>query len=172
MARIKIWVAVLLFTVALISLNAQFSFPARYDRGQDVSPTFDGWESNPDGSYNFYFGYLNRNREEALDVPIGPENNFDLGNGDIEMEIGQKGTKLSGPWTYDFGDGEFTSKFKGSINGDGDIKMNLKAGKGGCHLSAVGQLVTEGEIEMTYRVKSCKGVSKHDFGSIQLFAAP
>jgi hypothetical protein len=82
MARIKIWVAVLLFTVALISLNAQFSFPARYDRGQDVSPTFDGWESNPDGSYNFYFGYLNRNREEALDVPIGPENSFDLGNGD------------------------------------------------------------------------------------------
>ena len=101
----------------------------------------------------------------------GTVDDFDLGNGDIEMEISQKGTKLSGPWTSDFGDGEFTSKFKGSINGDGDIKMNLKAGRGGCHLAAVGQLVTEGEIEMTYKVKSCKG-TKHDFGSFQLFAAP
>ncbi len=62
------------------------------------------------------------------------------------MEISQKGTKLSGPWTSDFGDGS-SLKFKGSINGDGDIKMNLKAGKGGCHLAAIGQLVTEGEIE-------------------------
>jgi len=29
-----------------------------------------------------YFGYYNRNSEEAVDVPIGPENTFDLGNGD------------------------------------------------------------------------------------------
>jgi len=90
-----------------------------------------------------------------------------LGDGGIEMDIHQKGTKLSGPWDSDFGG----SKFKGSINGDGDIKMNLKAGKGGCHLAAVGQLVTEGEIELTYKLKSCKG-NKGDFGSIQLFAAP
>lgn len=71
-----------LFLLTAGFLCAQFEFPARYDRGQDVSPTFDGWESNPDGSYNFYFGYLNRNRQEALDVPIGPENTFDLGTGD------------------------------------------------------------------------------------------
>jgi hypothetical protein len=98
----------------------------------------------------------------------GTLDDFDLGDGGVEMEIKQKGTKLSGPWSSDFGGRKFT----GSIDSDDDIKMNLKAGKGGCHLSAVGQLVTEGEIEMTYRVKSCKGVSKHDFGSIQLFAAP
>ena len=48
-----------------------------YARGQDVSPTFDGWQQNPDGTYTFYFGYFNRNTEEELDVPIGPENNFD-----------------------------------------------------------------------------------------------
>jgi len=50
-----------------------------YARGQDVSPTFDGWEQNADGSYTFYFGYFNRNSAEELDVPVGPENNFDLG---------------------------------------------------------------------------------------------
>ncbi len=88
-----------------------------------------------------------------------------LGFSSIEMEINQKGTKIKGPWDSDFGG----SKFTGSINGDGEVKMNLKAGKGGCHLSAVGQLVTVGEIEMTYVVKGCKGVPKHDFGSIDIF---
>jgi hypothetical protein len=50
-----------------------------YARGQDVSPTFDGWELNPDGTYTFHFGYFNRNTEEELDVPVGPENSFDVG---------------------------------------------------------------------------------------------
>jgi hypothetical protein len=89
----------------------------------------------------------------------------DLGFSSIEMGINQKGTKLSGPWTSDFGGRKFT----GSINGDGDIKMNLKAGGGGCHLAAVGQLVAPGEIILDYAVKSCKGVSKHDVGSITIF---
>ena len=91
----------------------------------------------------------------------------ELGFSSIDVGINQKGTKLSGDWESDFGG----SKFKGSINGAGDIKMNLKAGKGGCHLAAIGQLVTEGEIELTYKVKSCKGVHK-DFGSIDIFELP
>jgi hypothetical protein len=78
-----IWAAVLVFTASVINLNAQFPYPgARYARGQDVSPTFDGWESTPDGTYIFHFGYYNRNAEEAIDVPIGPDNTFDLANGD------------------------------------------------------------------------------------------
>jgi len=47
-------------------INAQTT---AYARGQDVSPTFDGWQQNPDGTYTFYFGYFNRNTEEELDVP-------------------------------------------------------------------------------------------------------
>ena len=75
--------ATLLFTAGLISLSAQFPFPGvRYTRGQDVSPTFDGWEGNPDGTFTLHFGYYNRNSEEEIDVPIGPDNAFDSGNGD------------------------------------------------------------------------------------------
>jgi hypothetical protein len=76
--------SLILFTAGPISLNAQQSpFPGiSYAKGQDVSPTFDGWESNPDGTFTMYFGYLNRNSQEEVDVPIGPENTFDLGNGD------------------------------------------------------------------------------------------
>ena len=79
----KFCAAALLLGSVVVCLNAQFQFPgAKYAKGQDVSPTFEGWEPNPDGSYTFYFGYYNRNTEEELDVPIGPENTFDLGNGD------------------------------------------------------------------------------------------
>ena len=75
--------ALLFLTVGAIRLNAQFPYPgAQYRRGQDVSPTFDGWESNPDGTFSFYFGYYNRNSDEEIDVPLGPENHFDLGDGD------------------------------------------------------------------------------------------
>ena len=56
----------------------------KYARGQDVSPTFDGWQQNKDGSYTLYFGYFNRNSEEEVDIPIGPDNNFDL-NGKIDQ---------------------------------------------------------------------------------------
>jgi hypothetical protein len=45
-----------------------------YTRGQNVSPAFEGWEKNPDGSFNMLFGYMNRNWEEELDIPIGPNN--------------------------------------------------------------------------------------------------
>jgi hypothetical protein len=50
-----------------------------YARGQDVSPTFDGWEQNPDGTYTMHFGYFNRNSEQEIDVPVGADNGFDAG---------------------------------------------------------------------------------------------
>src|SRR5688572_33257779 len=75
-------IAILVLLTAVISVHAQ-QFPGvQYDRGQDVSPMFDGWERNPDGTFSMYFGYLNRNTKEELDVPIGPDNSVDLGNGD------------------------------------------------------------------------------------------
>ena len=50
-----------------------------YSRGQNVSPAFEGWEKNDDGSFNMMFGYMNRNWEEEVDVPIGPDNNISPG---------------------------------------------------------------------------------------------
>ena len=37
-------------------------------------PYFEGWEHNPDGTYSMVFGYLNRNYEEEIDIPVGPNN--------------------------------------------------------------------------------------------------
>ena len=65
--------AVIVACAAAAALAAQI----KYTRGQDVSPTFDGWKANADGSSTLYFGYFNRNSEEELDIPIGPDNYFD-----------------------------------------------------------------------------------------------
>jgi hypothetical protein len=51
----------------------------RHWSGQAVSPAYEGYDVNPDGSFNMWFGYMNRNYEEELDIPIGPDNNFEPG---------------------------------------------------------------------------------------------
>jgi hypothetical protein len=48
----------------------------RYARGQSVQPVFEGWSRNPDGSFSLWFGYLNRNYEERLHLPVGADNGF------------------------------------------------------------------------------------------------
>jgi hypothetical protein len=53
-----------------------------YSRGQNASPAFEGWEENADGSFNFLFGYMNRNWEEEIDVPVGPDNAVEPGGPD------------------------------------------------------------------------------------------
>lgn len=68
-----------LLRVSATVVDAQYVYG--WDRGQDVSPTFEGWQHNPDGTYSFYFGYLNRNAAEAITIPIGPDNTVD-GGGD------------------------------------------------------------------------------------------
>ncbi|MCH7824177.1 MAG: hypothetical protein IH849_05195 [Acidobacteria bacterium] len=45
--------------------------------GRTVSPAYEGWYQNPDGTYNLSFGYYNRNTEEALEIPIGPDNSIE-----------------------------------------------------------------------------------------------
>lgn len=49
----------------------------RRDYGQNVAPVFEGWEPNADRTISIYFGYMNRNWKEELDIPIGPNNFFD-----------------------------------------------------------------------------------------------
>ncbi|MBY0495822.1 MAG: hypothetical protein K2Y23_16550 [Cyanobacteria bacterium] len=53
-----------------------------YSSGQNVSPAYEGWEQDADGKKYFVFGYMNRNWAEEIDVPIGPENGFNIGGVD------------------------------------------------------------------------------------------
>jgi hypothetical protein len=53
-----------------------------YSRGQSVSPAYEGWWENDDGSFTMFFGYMNSNWEEEFDVPVGPDNHIDPGGPD------------------------------------------------------------------------------------------
>ena len=61
-----------------------------YFEGQNIALAFEGWVDNEDGSFGIVFGYMNRNWEEILDVPIGPDNYFAIsepgGLDDLERE--------------------------------------------------------------------------------------
>ena len=50
--------------------------------GQDVTPVYEGWQDNPDGSFDLIFGYFNRNQEQELGIPIGPDNRIEPGGPD------------------------------------------------------------------------------------------
>ena len=56
--------------------------PVRHAAGQEVVPAYEGWERNPDGSFNLVFGTMNRNWAEALDIPLGPGNSVEPGGPD------------------------------------------------------------------------------------------
>ncbi len=83
----KLTFAGLLFIVGL-SLVTFFGFSTDilgqviYRSGEDISPAFDGWEENPDGTFNLVFGYFNRNWDEMPHIPVGPENNLSPGDPD------------------------------------------------------------------------------------------
>lgn len=50
--------------------------------GQSVTPAFEGWYPNPDGSFDLLVGYYNRNQTQVLDIPIGPNNQIEPGGPD------------------------------------------------------------------------------------------
>ncbi|MEX1259201.1 MAG: hypothetical protein WEG36_16515 [Gemmatimonadota bacterium] len=72
--------SILLLTTSLLLLAEGGIAQSRpsFDFGQGVSPAFEGWEENEDGSFNIVFGYMNRNWEEKVQVPVGPSNYFAL----------------------------------------------------------------------------------------------
>ena len=83
--------AFLLLTAPAL-LKAQqvpYAGQVRTARGQDVTPAFEGWMPNADGTFSMYFGYMNRNYEEELDIPIGADNNVTLGDNGDGVDKGQ-----------------------------------------------------------------------------------
>src|ERR1700690_4246920 len=66
---------------AALLLAGGMGAQVQYARGQNVAPVFEGWERNADGTFSMVFGYLNRNYEEEVDIPVGPANNIDAGEG-------------------------------------------------------------------------------------------
>jgi hypothetical protein len=64
--------------------SAQIPMPSGPKKafGASVTPAYDGWWTNPDGSFTYLMGYYNRNWTAEVDIPIGPNNHFEPGEPD------------------------------------------------------------------------------------------
>jgi hypothetical protein len=76
-----------LVTIGAIAVGAQtpkatLPLEPQRERGASITPAYEGWYANPDGSFSMLIGYYNRNSKEALDIPIGPKNHIDPGGPD------------------------------------------------------------------------------------------
>jgi hypothetical protein len=78
--RERQWLAPVALLLLLQPASAQTRFA--YLKGQSVSPVYEGWKQNEDGSFTMYFGYMNPNYLEEFDVPIGPDNSIEPGGPD------------------------------------------------------------------------------------------
>lgn len=72
---VAVWAQAQPMTVAAIA-------PTRHWTGQGVMPVYEGFDVNTDGSFNFWFGYLNRNFEEDVDIAAGVDNRIEPGGPD------------------------------------------------------------------------------------------
>ena len=77
MRRLLVPLAALLL-VQVTAAQTRFT----YSTGQSVSPAYEGWMPNDDGSFTMYFGYMNTNWLEEFDLPVGADNNIEPGGPD------------------------------------------------------------------------------------------
>jgi len=67
---------------AIVGAQSQLPLEPIRDTGQSVTAAYEGWDKNADGTYSLLVGYFNRNKKEALDIPIGPNNKIEPGPAD------------------------------------------------------------------------------------------
>jgi hypothetical protein len=77
-----VWFATLAVLTVVASPILARAQSLTYMSGQNVSPAYEGWEEEADGTRYFVFGYMNRNWQEELDVTVGSENSFSPGAAD------------------------------------------------------------------------------------------
>ena len=86
MSSFRLSAAALAACATFLSAGADGQLPLSPPReaGQTVTPAYEGWYPNPDGTFSMSFGYFNRNTEEIVDLEIGPNNFFDA-----QQDLGQ-----------------------------------------------------------------------------------
>ena len=106
MPRSRLLSAIALFTTLSFAGAAELPLPLKSARGGTVTPSFEGWYRNPDGSFTLSFGYFNRNTEEIVEIPIGPDNFIEPGDPDQGQPHGCGFTTLNYVKYQPFEDGD------------------------------------------------------------------
>ncbi len=69
------------------------------ESGEAIYPAFEGWGPHKDGTDVLLLGYFNRNKDQVLDIPIGPNNRIEPGGPDqgqpTHFELGARTTACS-----------------------------------------------------------------------------
>jgi hypothetical protein len=73
-ASLILGLGTLLGASGAIPIRAQLPLTSLKASGQTVTPVFEGWYRNSDGTFTISFGYFNRNTQEVIEVPVGAEN--------------------------------------------------------------------------------------------------
>ncbi len=94
----------------------QIPLPPRSTTGLTVTPAFEGWYQNDDGTYSLSFGYFNRNSDEIIEIPVGPDN-----------MLGSAGLPQNQPTRFEEGRhwGTFAVRVPGDF-GDQEVTWTLK----------------------------------------------
>src|SRR5215217_4441012 len=86
--------------------------PAGLSQGLQVFPAIEGWGPLKDGTNAIQVGYFNRNKEQVIDVPIGPNNRIEPGGPDMgqptHFEPGRHYGVFTIPVPKDFGNKKLT----------------------------------------------------------------
>ena len=68
--------------VASATFAQQLPLEPLRESGQSVTPAYEGWYRNADGTITLLAGYFNRNLKQEVDIPVGPDNHIDPGGPD------------------------------------------------------------------------------------------
>jgi hypothetical protein len=68
--------------LVISTASGQLPLEPSKQKGQSVTAAFEGWYRNPDGTFSLLVGYFNRNHEETVDIPVGPDNRIEPGGPD------------------------------------------------------------------------------------------
>jgi len=77
-----IGIGILLLSSIAAAQDSRIDAPIPHANGQSVSPSFEGWYENADGTYSLVFGYFNRNYDEHVYLPTGQNNRLQPGPAD------------------------------------------------------------------------------------------
>src|SRR5258708_20513491 len=77
---LRVWAALILWAAAAYGQSLPLEPPR--DGGAGVTGACEGWFTNPDGSFSVLLGYYNRNRNQEVDIPVGPNNRIEPGGPD------------------------------------------------------------------------------------------
>lgn len=72
---LAIWTGLLAGLATLIAPVAGSAQGGPLDN--NVALAYEGFSTNPDGSYELWFGYFNRNWDREFNVPVGPDNHIE-----------------------------------------------------------------------------------------------